>query len=147
MAKLLWNWFWHDRRGVLLFRGLCGWRRLVLDVPIILLSLYAWYLYWSLLPADEQHFFLSQIENPLFAFAILCFFAYNLVLLYLRDHLPPQVSLSSRLLLFVPGRVRILYQTYHGRDAALRLLRTIGLTGFVSGVIGMFWANWDRIRR
>ena len=144
--KQIWHWYWRERRGVFLFPSLCGWRRVAIDVPVALLGLCAWYLYLSSLQAEARRFLLSSFGNPLCVLGILCVAAYQIGILYLRDQLPRPSRFASRLELLIPGRVRALYEKQHGRDSAVKTIGRIGLSGFISGCIGMLVANWDRIR-
>jgi hypothetical protein len=141
----LWNWFWRQRSGVLLLPRVRGGGRLVLELPVLILGVYAWYLYLFSLPANGRNFFLAAFGNPFGAIAILGVLAYQLGISYLRDQLPPSVSFSAGVALLIPGRVLAIYKEQHGTDLAVKLLRAFGLAAFVSFSIGLFLANRGRI--
>jgi hypothetical protein len=141
----LWHWFWRERSGVLLFPSIRGYRRLPFDVGVLLLSVYAWYFYLSSIPARGLDFLVAMFENPFVAIAILFIFAHETGVRYMRDQLPSEASLGSRLALLLPGRVLFLYQERHGRDLAVKVLGRIRFAAFVSFSIGMLWVNWQRI--
>lgn len=143
---ILWHWYWRERSGVLLFPRLRGYRRLVLDLPVVLVCVYALYSYLSSFPAPERNFVFSTFKSPMCVIAILCIAAHQIGIGYLRDQLTPDLNSSSRLALVVPGRVLALYKQERGNNLAVKALRRIRLVAFVLFSIGIFIANWDRIR-
>jgi hypothetical protein len=142
---ILWNWYWRERSGVLLFTRLRGYRRLVLDLPVVFMCVYVLYSYLSSFPSAERNFVFSTFGNPVCVIAILCIAAHQIGIGYLRDQLTPDLNSSSKLALVVPGRVLALYKQERGNDLAVKALRRIRLVAFVSFSIGMLVANWDRI--
>ena len=142
---ILWRWYWRERSGVLLFARLRGYRRLVLDLPVLFICVYVMHSYLFSFPAAERNFLFSTFENPLCVVAILCIAAHQIGIGYLRDQLIPDLNSSSRLALVVPGRVLALYKQEHGNNLAVKALRRMRLVAFLLFSIGVFVANWDRI--
>ncbi len=141
----IWAWFWRERSGVLLFPRVRGGARLVFEVPLQILGAYAGYLYYYSFPANGQKFLRSSFGNPFAVVAILCIFAYQFGIGYLRDRLPRDADFSSRLVYLVPGRVLAAYRKLYGTDLAVKVLRGLGLVGFVSFSLGLFLWNRGRI--
>ena len=145
-VTILWHWYWRERAGVLLFPRLRGYRRLVLDLPLLFTCVYVLYSYLSSFPSAERNFVFSTFGNPVCVIAILFIAAHQIGIGYLRDQLTPDLNSSSRLALVVPGRVLALYKKKRGNDLAVKALRRIRLVAFVLFSIGVFAANWNRIR-
>jgi hypothetical protein len=131
---------------VLLFPRLRGYRRLVVDLPVVFMCVYVLYSYLSSFPAAERNFVFSTFGNPVCAVAILCIAAHQIGIGYLRDQLTPDLNSSARLALVVPGRVLALYKQERGNNLAVKALRRIRVVAFVLFSIGVFVANWERIR-
>lgn len=130
---------------MLLFPAIRGSARLVFELPIQVLGVYAWYRYLYSLPPNGRNFVLSAFGNLFGAIAILCILAYQCEISYLRNRLPVGADFSSRLALLVPGRVLADYKAQHGNDLAVKVIRGLALAALVTFSLGLFLSNRGRI--
>jgi hypothetical protein len=143
--RRVWQWYWRDRRGLLLFISVRGVRRLVFEIPLLFLVVYAAYRWFVTFLNSGQQFIISALENPFFAVAVLMVLVHEFGVRYIRDQLVPESDFAARLALLVPGRAIRLYSLRYGLDWTARTLSMIRIVAVVSGGIGLIWSNWGRI--
>ncbi len=145
--KHIWNWYWRERSGVLLFRHIRGAKRLTFELPLMLLGAWAWYFYLFSLPNSGRNWFLCMFLNPFGVVGILCLVAHEIGVHYLRDQLQHDARLTTRLILCVPGRATALYKEQYGSDLLVNFVRGIRFVAFGSLAVGMLVCNWGPIFR
>jgi hypothetical protein len=143
--KEFWNWFWHKRSGVIIFPGVCGARRLLFELPVMALGVWAWYFYLVSLQGPGRRWLLSMFLNPFGILGVICIAAHGIGINYLRDRLPRKEGLGSRLSLCIPGWVIANYKELNGNDALVKLVRSTGIAAFVMLTLSIVIYNWRLI--
>lgn len=139
-----WCWYWRDRRGLLLLPHVCGGARLIFELPVLLLVVYAEYRWFLALPKEGQVFILAVFENPFVAVALLLVLAHEVGVRYLRDQLTAKPDYLWRLALLLPGRAIRLYSQQYGTERVARGLRGIRFVAIAFGAVGVFLARSGR---
>src|ERR1035437_7390323 len=143
MFGQIWSWFWRDRSGLFFLRQLRGVWRLLFDLPVWLLGIYAWHVYFSFMPVGGRDMLHAIYATPFGVLGLLSIFLYETGIGYLRDQLPLEgIGFVARLKLCVPGTVLALYRKHQGDDQYVKVLKKIKIVGAVLLALSFFTANW-----
>lgn len=127
------RWFFHERSG-LLFPKLLGIRRMVFELPLLILGFLAWYVFVKTIPQPARRQFLSILESPWIDASFVGILLYGIGIDWLRDRLNRQ---GPRLKAFSPGRILEEYKRQFGNDAAVKVLAGIRFAIFGLFLVGM----------
>lgn len=117
----------------MLFPKLLGIRRIVFEIPLLVVGVLAWYAFIKAIPEPARRSFLSILESPWFDASFLGVLLYGTGIGWMRDRLNRQ---DPRLKIFSPGRILDEYKRQFGKDSAVKVLAGIRLAVFGLFLIG-----------
>lgn len=134
----LWHWYTAERSGML-FPSLRGFRRFVIELPLILGIVFSGYSDASKMPLTLKTYTFSLLKSPFIVGSWLGILLYFVVLAYIRDQVfASGLSLRSRVSIFVPSTLLASYRRQLGDNVLVQFLLGFRVFVFMSFFLGTY---------